>query len=141
MAYSGMANVDELKKMTGLRQALKDRYLNIALSASGRLPAAGQSSVAAPNTSTNQLVQNVDPATFFGGQASKNALAGSIYSTQGGIFGSQANMYASQMANTSSPLGSIIGGAAGTLVGSFTGGVGTSLAAGLGKQGLWGGIS
>jgi hypothetical protein len=131
LAQSGMGAVDELKKITGLRQSLKDRYLNVALSASGRLPAAGGSSVASPNTGMQQLVKNVDPATFFGGQASNNQFGASIFNTQGGMFGSQAGMYNSQMNNSSSPLGSILGGAAGMLVGGFTGGMGAGIAGNL----------
>lgn len=125
LAQSGMASIDELKKMTGLRQALKDRYLNIALSASGRLPAAGGSSVAAPNTSTQQLVQNVDPATFFGGQ-------NNINNTNASIFGSQASMYNTQASQSSGGgFGSILGSAVGIGLGSMTGGLGTAAAGAL----------
>ena len=140
LGQSGMAAVDELKKITGLRQSLKDRYLNVALSASGRLPSAGGSSVAAPNTSMQQLVKNVDPATFFAGQASNNQLAGSIFNTQGGIFGSQASMYNSQLSNQSSPLGAIVGGAVGAFTGGLGAGVGTAIGSGFGqgnKSGCW----
>lgn len=130
LAYSGMATVDELKKITGLRQALKDRYLNVALSASGRLPAQGSSSVAAPNTSTQQLVQNVDPATFFGGQNAAMQAASSIYNTQGSIYGSQ-------LSNQSSPLGSILGGVAGGLTGGFSTGLGLIGASAFGRNQGW----
>jgi hypothetical protein len=127
LAQSGMATVDELKKMTGLRQALKDRYLNIALSASGRLPAAGGSSVAAPNTASQQLVQNVDPATFFGGQNNVN-------NSKTSIFSSQASMYGSSSANQGGGIGGMVGSLAGGFLGSMAGPMGTAIGSKLGGQ-------
>jgi hypothetical protein len=130
LGQSGFGAVSELEQITGLRQSLKDRFLNVSLSASGRLPAAGGSSVATPGFGNQGLVQNVSPQTFFGGQASNNALAGSIFGSQANVFGAQSQFAGQQLANSSSPLGSIIGGVAG----SFLGGVGGAAGANLGNK-------
>lgn len=123
LADSGFSAKDEILKNFGARQQLKSRFLDVALSASGRLPAAGaaSTSIAPGAAGPGNLVQNVNPSQFFGAQASNNQFATSVFNTQGGIF-------SSQLANSSSPLGSIAGGFAGSLVGGLGGGLGKGIA-------------
>ena len=115
---SGFSAKDEINRMFGARQALKDRFLNVALSASGRLPAAqsGGSTINPGNYSTGQLVQNVSPTEIFGAQASNNAMASSIFGTQSNIYGTQAALRGQNM----QLVGDIVGGIAGGF-GSFAG--------------------
>jgi len=91
LSQSGFSADDEVSRIFGARQNLKSQYLNVALSASGRLPAAstGSSTVNPGNTNSGQLVQNVAPTTFFGGQAAQNQFGASIFNTQSNIFGTQ----------------------------------------------------
>jgi hypothetical protein len=58
----------------------------------------------------------VNPDSIFGYQQGLNNFNASI-------FGTQANIFNTQQANSSSPMGAILGG----LAGSITGGIGTSL--------------
>jgi len=112
---SGFSAEDEILRLFQVRQGLKNRFLDVSLSASGRLPAAGGQTVGnAPQAGgPGQLVQNVSPSTFFGGQASQNASNASIFGTQGGIFGNQLQ--------NSGGFGSIVGGIAGQAAGGLFG--------------------
>ena len=84
LASSGFSAQDEILRLLSVRQGLKDRFLNVSLSASGRLPAAGGQTVGQQPGAfgPGQLVQGVTPSTFFGGQASQNAAQSSIFNTQ-----------------------------------------------------------
>jgi hypothetical protein len=115
LSESGFSADDEVSRIFGARQNLKTRFLNTALSASGRLPAGGGTTAQSGFGGQGQLVQNVSPGTFFGGQASANQLAGSIFNTQGSIFGNQ-------LANQPAGIGGLI---AGSLAGGVGQGVGT----------------
>lgn len=120
LAESGFGAQEEFEKLTGLRQQLKNRFLDVALSASGRLPAAGAATVGAPQQAfgPGQLVQNVTPSEFFGAQAARQGAQASIFGTQAGISASQPG----------SPFGQIAGGLAGGLAGGFGGSFGSGLA-------------
>lgn len=120
---SGLGAEDELNRLTQLRQSLKSRRLDIALSTAGRAPVTGASQFQQPSVSPGQLVQNVTPGQIFG-------LASSNYSTGANIFGTQSEAYAQQQSQPTfaSGLGSIIGGGLSSAVGSFGGGLGSKLA-------------
>lgn len=114
---SGVGAQDELRKLTDLRQQLKTRRLNIALSTAGRAPVTGGSQFQAAGQAfgPGQLIQNVQPGQIFG-------LASSTFATQANIFNQQQQR---------GGIGGQIGGAVlGGLLGSFTGGIGSGLAAG-----------
>lgn len=129
LAESGFGAQDEFSKLTSLRQNLKNRFLNVALSASGRLPATGQATVGPSPQSFGPapLVQNVSPGTFFGGQAAQNQFTSSIFGTQANIFGTQ------QGAATAARGQNL------ALIGSGFGAVGTALGCWIAKEifGSW----
>ena len=116
---SGVGAQDELKNMTALRQQLKERRLNIALSTSGRAPVTGQTQFQGGGQfGPGQLVQNVNPGQIFG-------LASSNFGTQANIFGTQS---ANAQANAGGGLGAQLGaGALGAFGGAF--GMGSGLGA------------
>ena len=118
-AISPLGSIDESVQLQRLRQSLKDRRLNIALSTAGRVPVSSFPTVQG-QTGTGQLVQNVDPNSIFNYQQSLNNFNASIY-------GSQAGMYNNQIANQSDPFGTILGGITGGLTGGISTGVGYKL--------------
>lgn len=86
---SPLGSIDEAVQIERLRQSLKNRRLNIALSAAGRQPI-GQTPTFSPTTGTGpRLTQNVSPSDIFGAQQSINAFNASVFGTQGSIFGAQ----------------------------------------------------
>jgi len=90
-AISPLGSIDESVQLQRLKQSLKDRRINVALSTANRVPIGGiplQGGFGA-QTGTNQLVQNISPESIFNAQNSLNAFNSSIYNTQGGIFGNQ----------------------------------------------------
>ncbi len=119
-AISPLGSIDESVQLQQLKQSLKDRRLNIALSTAGRVPIGGIANVQG-TTGTGQLVQNVSPGEAIGYQSSLNQFNSSIFNTQGGIYGSQLQ----QQGN---PLGSILGGISGGLSGGLSAGLGSKLA-------------
>lgn len=125
-AISPLGSVDESVQLQQLKQNLKDRRLNIALSTAGRTPISGIANVQG-TTGTGQLVQNVNPDSIFNYQSSLNGFNSSIFNTQAG-------MYASNQQNGSSPWGSILGGIAGAGIGSLAGGAGTGIGASFGSS-------
>lgn len=118
---SPLGAIDEAVQVQRLRQSLKDRRLNVALSTAGRTPISGLPTVQG-QTGTNQLVQNISPESIFGAQSSINALNSSVYQTASSAFANQP--------------GSILGQVAGGLGGSLVGGIGSSLGTGLGTAAL-----
>ena len=114
-AFSPLGAIDESVQLQRLKQSLKDRRLNIALSTAGRVPISSFPQVQG-QSGVGQLVNNVNPDSIFGYQQGLNNFNASI-------FGTQANIFNTQQANSSSPMGAILGG----LAGSITGGIGTSL--------------
>jgi hypothetical protein len=126
-AISPLGAIDESVQLQRLKQSLKDRRLNVALSTAGRVPIGGMPQVQG-QTGTGQLVQNVNPESIFGYQQGLNNFNASI-------FGTQANMYSNSMANPSkSAFGSILGGITGAAVGSLAGGAGTAIGAQFGSS-------
>jgi len=118
-AISPLGSIDESVQLTQLKQSLKDRRLNVALSTAGRVPIGQMPQIQGQN-GTGQLVQNVSPDSMFGYQGNLNSFNSSIFSTAG-------SMYGSQQANASSPFGSILGGIAGSAAGGFGSSVGSKL--------------
>jgi len=118
-AISPLGSIDESVQLQRLKQSLKDRRLNVALSTAGRVPIGGMPSVQG-QTGTGNLVQNVDPNSIFGYQQGLNNFNASIFS-------SNAGMYNSNQANSSSPWGSILGGLAGSATGGFGASVGSKI--------------
>ena len=108
-AISPLGSIDESVQLQRLKQSLKDRRLNVALSTAGRVPIGGMPSFQG-QTGTGNLVQNVDPNSIFGYQQGLNNFNASIFS-------SNAGMYNQQLASQGNPLGSILGGVAGGLTG------------------------
>jgi hypothetical protein len=82
----------------------------------------GLQPIAAQGAAMSGLQQGASPFTMPAGAA------GTGFASN--IFGTQANIYDTQMSNQSNPLGAV----AGTLAGSFTGGFGTSLGTKLGSR-------
>lgn len=118
-AISPLGSIDESVQLQQLKQSLKERRLNVALSTAGRVPIGGVPTVQG-QTGTGQLVNNVDPNSIFGYQSNLNSFNSSIFNTQAG-------MYNSSQANASSPFGAILGGIAGSAAGGFGSSVGSSL--------------
>lgn len=87
-AISPLGSVDESVQLQRLKQSLKDRRLNIALSTAGRTPISGMANVQG-TSGTGQLVNNVSPGDVFGYQQGLNNFNASIFGTQGGIYGNQ----------------------------------------------------
>ena len=94
LGESGEAALDELRQLTGLRQSLKSQRLNIALSAAGLVPVTGQQTTQTPNTSVNQLVQNVSPEAFMGLSASRGNNQSSMF---GSLAAAKSSDYAANM--------------------------------------------
>jgi hypothetical protein len=122
-AISPLGSIDESVQLARLKQSLKDRRINVALSTANRVPISSVPTVQG-QTGTGQLIQNISPESMFGYQAALNNFNSSIFSTQGSIYGQQ-------LAHPSSSiLGTIAGGAAG----SFAGFAGANAGANLGGQ-------
>lgn len=119
-AISPLGSIDESVQLQQLKQSLKDRRLNVALSTAGRVPIGGVPQIQG-QSGTGQLVQNVSPDSIFGYQQGLNNFNASI-------FGTQAGMYNQGQASSRSPWGSILGG----IAGSATGGFGTTIGSKLG---------
>ena len=85
---SPLGSIDESVQLQQLKQSLKDRRLNVALSTAGRVPIGGIPQIQG-QTGTGQLVQNISPENIFQAQQGINAFNASIFGTQGGIFGNQ----------------------------------------------------
>lgn len=115
-AISPLGSIDESVQLQRLKQSLKDRRLNVALSTAGRVPISSFPTVQG-QTGTGQLVQNVDPSSIFGYQQGLNNFNASIFNTQSSIYNNQANQ--------KSPWGSVLGsfaGSAGGPIGTIIGG-------------------
>ena len=115
---SPLGALDESIQVQQLRESLKNRRLNIALSTAGRVPISSFPQVQGQTGGPGQLVQNINPQSIFGAQAANQQTAASIFSTQAGIFANQPPGI----------LGQIAGGIAGGAVGGFSGGIGTGFA-------------
>lgn len=122
-AISPLGSIDESVQLQRLRQSLKDRRLNIALSTAGRVPISSMPTVQG-QTGTGQLVNNVNPDSIFGYQQGLNNFNASI-------FGTQANIYGNRLQNSGSPMGAILGGLAGSVVGGAGTALGTRIGGGI----------
>jgi len=114
---SPLGSIEESARIQQLRQNLKNRGLNIALSTAGRQPVSGIPTT----TGTGQLVQNVSPESIFSRQ-------GQIDAFNAQIFGQQSSNYQNA---PPSVLGQIAGGVAGAAAGGFGTGIGGGIAKGL----------
>lgn len=112
-AISPLGSIDESIQLQRLKQSLKDRRLNIALSTAGRVPISSLPQVQG-QTGVGQLVNNVNPGDIMSYQQGLNNYNASI-------FGTQANMWANQ------PRSNVFGTILGYGVGAATGGFGTKL--------------
>ena len=86
LGESGFGALDEIRGLTALRQQIKAQRLNLALGATGGLPAA-TSFTNQGQVSQGQMVQNVQPSQIFGLAQSNYATEGSIYGAKVGILG------------------------------------------------------
>lgn len=123
-AISPLGSIDESVQLQRLRQSLKDRRLNVALSTAGRVPISSFPQMQG-TTGTGQLVQNVNPESIFGYQSGLNQFNQSV-------FGSQASMYNNQVANQSNIGGTILGSLAGGLTGGLSTGLGYGVVGAMG---------
>ena len=78
---SPLGSIDESVQLQRLKQSLKERRLNVALSTAGRVPISGVPQLQG-QTGTGQLVQNVNPDSIFNYQSSLNNFNSSIFGTQ-----------------------------------------------------------
>lgn len=126
-AISPLGSIDESVQLQRLKQSLKDRRLNVALSTAGRVPISGVPQIQG-QTGTGQLVNNVDPNSIFNYQSSLNNFNASIFDTQAGIFGNQLAY------KKGTGFGSVLGTIAGGVAGSFAGGAGAGVGASIGSK-------
>jgi hypothetical protein len=92
-AISPLGSIDESVQLQRLKQSLKDRRLNIALSTAQRTPISGMVNMGQGTTSSGQqgLVQNVSPQSIFDYQTGLNNFNSQIFGTQANIFGTRSN--------------------------------------------------
>jgi hypothetical protein len=90
-AISPLGSIDESVQLQRLKQSLKDRRLNVALSTAGRVPIGGMPTVQGQTGSGQAQIQNVNPASIFDYQQGLNNFNASIFGTQANIFGTQSN--------------------------------------------------
>lgn len=117
---SPLGAIDESVQVAQLRESLKNRRLNIALSTAGRVPISGVPQIQGQTGGPGQLIQNVSPGSIFGAQAANQQTAANVFGTQAGIFANQ-------------PPG-ILGSIAGGLAGAATGGIGTGIGTGVASK-------
>ena len=113
-AISPLGAIDESVQLQRLKQSLKDRRLNVALSTAGRVPISGMPTVQG-QTGTGQLVQNINPGDVFGYQQGLNNFNSSIFNTQGSIYGNQLSNATARRGQNFDILGKVIGSDAFTL--------------------------
>jgi hypothetical protein len=118
-AISPLGSIDESVQLQQLKQSLKDRRLNVALSTAGRVPIGGMQNIQG-QSGTGQVIQGPSSSDLFGYQQGLNNFNASIFNTQG-------SMYGQQLASQGDPLGSILGGVAGGLTGGLSTGLGYGL--------------
>jgi len=116
-AVSPLGAIDEAVQIQRLKQSLKDRRLNIALSTAGRQPIAGISPVSG---SPGQLVNNIDPNSIFAAQNSLNQFNSSLYNTASNIFGTQVGANVARRGQNMQLIGDVVG-AGGAAAGAFLG--------------------
>jgi hypothetical protein len=102
-AISPLGAIDESVQLQQLKQSLKSRRLNVALSTAGRVPIGQIPTQFQGTTGTGQLVSNVNPSSIFDYQQGLNSF-------NANIFGTQSQAATAQRQQNMSLLGSIIGG-------------------------------
>lgn len=116
-AISPLGSIDESVQLMRLKQSLKDRRLNVALSTAGRVPISQMPTVQG-QTGTGQLVNNVNPDSIFNYQQSLNNFNASIFGTQANLYNTSYNNATARRGQNMDLLGSIVGAggsAAGTI--------------------------
>lgn len=116
---SPLGSIDESVQLQRLKQSLKDRRLNVALSTAGRVPISSFPTVQG-QTGTGQLVQNVNPDSIFGYQQGLNNFNASIFGTQSNIFGTQQTAATARRGQNLDFVSDVIGGGA-AAYGSYAG--------------------
>lgn len=125
-AISPLGSIDESVQLQRLRQSLKDRRLNVALSTANRVPISSFPTMQGQSGS-GQLIQNVSPNSIFDYQSSLNSFNSQIY-------GTQSNLYNTQMSNQGPGMGSVLGSIGGSVAGSFFGPIGAQAGSALGGK-------
>jgi len=116
-AISPLGSIDESVQLQRLKQSLKDRRLNVALSTAGRVPISGLPQIQG-QTGVGQLVQNVNPQSIFEAQSSLNNFNASIFGTQANIFGTRSQAVTAKRGQNVSIINAGLG-AAGEAAGGF----------------------
>jgi len=88
-AISPLGSLDESVQMLRLKQSLKERRLNVALSTAGRVPIGGVPQIQGQTGAPQQIIQGPSSSDLFGYQSNLNAFNSSIFGTQANIFGTQ----------------------------------------------------
>lgn len=118
-AISPLGSIDESVQLVRLKQSLKDRRLNVALSTAGRVPISGMPQIQG-QTGTGQLVQNVNPESIFGYQQGLNNFNASIFGTQANLFSNSQQNATTRRGQNLSFVSDVIGGGA-SAFGSYAG--------------------
>lgn len=124
-AISPLGSIDESVQLQRLKQSLKDRRLNIALSTAGRTPIAGMVQMGQGTTGTGQLVQNASSSDLIGYQSALNNFNASIFGTQANIFGAQTQAATAARGQNLGVLNQVLGSGA-SMGGSYLGRSNTS---------------
>ena len=88
-AISPLGSIDESVQLQRLRQSLKERRINVALSTAGRVPISSFPQMGQGMSGTGQLIQGPSSESLFGYQQGLNSFSASIFGSQGNIFGNQ----------------------------------------------------
>jgi len=110
-AISPLGSIDESIQLQQLKQSLKDRRLNVALSTAGRVPI-GQMPTVNGTSGVGQLVNNVSPDSVFNYQSALNNFNASIFNTNAGIFGQQLSDRTTRRGQNISAVTGILGSGA-----------------------------
>jgi len=94
---SPLGAIDESVQVQQLRESLRNRRLNIALSTAGRTPISNFPQVQG-QTGVGQLVQNISPESIFGRQSSIDQLRQQQFATQANLFNQQPGGILGQIA-------------------------------------------
>jgi len=84
-AISPLGSIDESVQLARLKQSLKERRLNVALSTAGRVPISGVPQIQG-QTGTGQLISNVSPQSIFQYQDSLNRFNSDVFGTNANIY-------------------------------------------------------
>lgn len=110
-AISPLGSIDESVQLQRLKQSLKDRRLNVALSTAGRVPISSMPQIQG-QTGTGQLVSNISPNSIFDYQSQLNNFNSNIFGTQANIYGTNYNNVTARRGQNMNMFSDIIGGGA-----------------------------